>query len=1051
MKEFINTYSLKSIEMKHINSITIVVIISFFLLNNFAIANLNPTPIAIALPNYNNISKIIKVTAQTLNVRDGPGTNYSIIGQVSYESEFYTYKETNGTSIYGNDIWYKIYWKGTSGWISSYYTTPLVPSPYIQIAVEVNAPTIHVMANPNTSSPVIGQVYQNQIYILAMYKIYTGDNNTQWVQIFFNNATFGYTGFIEEIYVYKVSMQSTSILNTKLYNNYTDVSLKRIVMPYIYPDYPQYVQDLANYSDIISGLQYEQYYLTSSLALGDFGDEGVGYNASLYNIPKWPMIVNDYNVSRTSAFLNSTNAQSAFISSAVSLAVSNNYAGYSIDFEGTSGYTLKDSRHYISFLNDFANQLHIYGKKLAVAPQPAYSGIPNSYLDYYLYHPYTTINVDYIMPQCYEGYFSSVSYSFINAVSSMLNAVGKYLLPNQIVILLMTTNPNTNSYFTYQQMNERIKYLESVGINGIGIWSMDEAGGFPSSQELWGQLADFEYSPSAWSVYNVSYAQGSSSIFSNVVNNVIGIQLLGQANQNVIINGSSKVTYYSDSQISKIKFYYTAYLPSRTYIEVSAINRNGYQELNYTLSTSGEYNLPLPINVFGISFDFYTASNLSLTLSFNNPYIAYIKDIQYNMSWNVSYNNSINIMPVISNNSIIAGFNGNLGYLGANGSISLLKEYTYNFSSVSLVLYNNEPISLLNISIIAISVNGSKYVHYFINDFLQYGATKKMVYYLPSKSNKVMINICLSNQSNVANSSWYVDILNISTNVTNTLYKIIFQETGLANNTTWQVNLSGLEKSSNTSIIVFYEPNGTYSYTIANISSYYANPYKGLFNVIGKMTEINITFKEKEYEVIFTETGLNNQVWWVNLSNGQSFVSSNNTIKFYEPNGTYSYTIANTSSYYANPYKGLFNVIGKMTEINITFKEKEYEVIFTETGLNNQVWWVNLSNGQSFVSSNNTIKFYEPNGSYRYSISTINGYYTNKTTGYVNISGNEVIIHIIFNPINKTTNNTSSNINNSLGYNMKNIGILLIIIIVVCLIIYLTIKHKNKIHPIQSR
>jgi|GEM_PF-3956340 len=966
MKKYISLHSIESIEMNHIKFLAIIIILSFFLLNNFTVANQISTPIFNALPNYSNISKIIKVTTQTLNVRNGPGKNYSIIGQVSYGSEFYTYKEANGTNIYGNDIWYKIYWDGTSGWISSYYTMPLLPSPDIQIAVEVDAPIVQVMAMPNGSSSIIGHVYQNQIYVLATYNAYPGDNNIQWVQIFFNNATFGYTGFIEKIYVYNVSMHN-AILNTKLYNGYTSVSLKKVVMPYIYPDYPQYTQDLANYSNIITGLQYEQYYLTSSLTLGDFGDGGVGYNASLYNIPKWPMIVNDYNVSRTSAFLNNSNAQNAFISSAVSLAVSNNYTGYSVDFEGTTGYTLEDSMHYISFLNNFSNQLHIYGKKLAVAPQPAYNGIPNSYLDYYLYNPYTRINIDYIMPQCYEGYFSG-SYSFINAVSSMINAVGKYISLNQIVILLMTTNPNTNTYFTYQQMNERINYLENVGINGIGIWSMDEAGGFPSSQELWGQLADFEYSPSAWSVYNVSYAPGSSSIFSNVVNNVIGIQLLGQANQSIVINGSSQVTYCSESPIYNMNFYYSAYLPYGTYVEVSAMNQSGYKKLNYTLSKSGEYNLSMPSNVYCISFDFYTVSNLNVTLSFNNPYIAYIKDIQYNMSWNVSYNNSVDTMPIFSNNSISIGFYGNLGYIGASGSMSISKKYNHDFSTVSLELYNNEPIPLLNISITAISTNGSKYTYYLVNSFLQYRATNKSIYYLPSESNEIIINICLSNQSNVANSSWYVNIFNISTNVTNKLYKVTFHETGLATNTTWHVNLNGLEESSNESVIVFEEPNGTYNYSISNISGYYANPYRGLFNIYGKMVEINITFKEIEYEVLFTETGLSNQVWWVNLSNGQSF-----------------------------------------------------------------------------MSSNNTIKFYEPNGSYRYSISTINGFYVNKSTGYINISGNEVVIPIIFNVIKKSTNNASSNINNSLGY-MKyiGIGILVIIVILGCLITYLTIKHKNK-------
>ncbi|MGC8657055.1 MAG: hypothetical protein ACP5UL_04860, partial [Thermoplasmata archaeon] len=175
---------------------------------------------------------------------------------------------------------------------------------------------------------------------------------------------------------------------------------------------------------------------------------------------------------------------------------------------------------------------------------------------------------------------------------------------------------------------------------------------------------------------------------------------------------------------------------------------------------------------------------------------------------------------------------------------------------------------------------------------------------------------------------------------------------------------------------------------------------------------------------------------------GQSFESINNTIKFYEPNGTYSYTIANISGYYAEPYKGSFNVTGRTVEINITYKEKEYEVIFNETGLSNQIWWVNLSNGQSFESINNTIKFYEPNGSYRYSIGTIKGYYANKTTGYVNISGKEVVIHVIFNPINKISNSTTSNIGNI--NSMEYIGIISIIIVISSLIAYLIIKRKNR-------
>ncbi|MGC9167250.1 MAG: hypothetical protein ACP5GR_06405, partial [Thermoplasmata archaeon] len=62
------------------------------------------------------------------------------------------------------------------------------------------------------------------------------------------------------------------------------------------------------------------------------------------------------------------------------------------------------------------------------------------------------------------------------------------------------------------------------------------------------------------------------------------------------------------------------------------------------------------------------------------------------------------------------------------------------------------------------------------------------------------------------------------------------------------------------------------------------------------------------YNITFLEKGLPaNTKWYVNLSNGQSFSSTTNTITFSEPNGTYSYTIATVNKNYApNPSSGTF-------------------------------------------------------------------------------------------------------------------------------------------------
>jgi len=113
---------------------------------------------------------------------------------------------------------------------------------------------------------------------------------------------------------------------------------------------------------------------------------------------------------------------------------------------------------------------------------------------------------------------------------------------------------------------------------------------------------------------------------------------------------------------------------------------------------------------------------------------------------------------------------------------------------------------------------------------------------------------------------------------------------------------------------------------------------------------------------------------YINLSNGQTIYVNGTTITFDEPNGTYSYTIATANkSYSPSPSSGTFTVNGSDVNISITFTLVTYTVTFAESGLpSGTMWYVNLSNGQSFSSTTNTITFNEPNGSYTYSISTIN-------------------------------------------------------------------------------
>ena len=74
------------------------------------------------------------------------------------------------------------------------------------------------------------------------------------------------------------------------------------------------------------------------------------------------------------------------------------------------------------------------------------------------------------------------------------------------------------------------------------------------------------------------------------------------------------------------------------------------------------------------------------------------------------------------------------------------------------------------------------------------------------------------------------------------------------------------------------------------------------------------------YLVTFTENGLPyNSIWYVNITNGQSFSSNTPTISFPEPNGTYAYTVASFDlGYKPSTYSGSFTVRGAQVNISIS-------------------------------------------------------------------------------------------------------------------------------------
>ena len=83
------------------------------------------------------------------------------------------------------------------------------------------------------------------------------------------------------------------------------------------------------------------------------------------------------------------------------------------------------------------------------------------------------------------------------------------------------------------------------------------------------------------------------------------------------------------------------------------------------------------------------------------------------------------------------------------------------------------------------------------------------------------------------------------------------------------------------------------------------------------------------YNVTFVRSGLpSGAVWYLNLSNGESFHSSSASISTELTNGSYAYNATSGDSYYSH---GSFSVSGANTTIDVVFKAvppKQYEIVF---------------------------------------------------------------------------------------------------------------------------
>ncbi|MGA8302763.1 MAG: hypothetical protein WB873_03565 [Thermoplasmata archaeon] len=219
-------------------------------------------------------------------------------------------------------------------------------------------------------------------------------------------------------------------------------------------------------------------------------------------------------------------------------------------------------------------------------------------------------------------------------------------------------------------------------------------------------------------------------------------------------------------------------------------------------------------------------------------------------------------------------------------------------------------------------------------------------------------------------------------------YPVTFEETGLTVGTSWSIAIGGSVHSSEGSTITLVEPNGTFNYSVGNVSGYSAAPTSASLTVLGAAASANITFTmlpSSRFPVTFTESGLLPGTSWSVTVGATIHSSTTGSLSFSETNGSYSYSVGYIAGYGSSPDDGSITVNAAAVSVGVAFAPV-YPTTFTESTLTAGTnWSVTLTGGASTLillsvevggSTSQTqwsdgtgqVVFFVSDGSYSYSV-----------------------------------------------------------------------------------
>ena len=231
-------------------------------------------------------------------------------------------------------------------------------------------------------------------------------------------------------------------------------------------------------------------------------------------------------------------------------------------------------------------------------------------------------------------------------------------------------------------------------------------------------------------------------------------------------------------------------------------------------------------------------------------------------------------------------------------------------------------------------------------------------------------------------------------------FNLTIKEDGLSSGTQWSYTFNSHSYTLTNSSYIYFEPNGTYSLKVNNISGYSVKYSSSIIiNGNNEISYVNFTANITSstfYMFSITESGLASNIQWsFNFNNVNYTTISTTQVNINVSNGTYHLKVYNIRDYTVS-YPSNITINGGNDFIVVKFTIITYKITFTEFGLQIPTTWkFNLSDTEYSLINDTSISISRSNGTYNLLVYNVSGYKV-KYPSTIIVNGSDLNVSIVF-------------------------------------------------------